>query len=128
ARAGLRIGNHELTVVGQRERHRFEQVVEPDRFAIAGDPFWLEVVFVELRLDVVESDLLCMSCLVLRLETVWVYVRVPDHVTRLVDTKLSSTFIPVTPGVDRAVRLNLGVDEEILHPFVAGTGERIAKP
>ena len=69
-----------------------------------------------------------MPGLVRRFETVRIDVGIPDHVTVLVNAKFLPALIPVAPGVDCAIGLNLGVDEEILDPPVAGAGKGIAEP
>ena len=45
-------------------------------------------------------------------ETVGLDILVADHVTILVNAEPVSAFIPVTPRIDGAVRLNVGVDEK----------------
>ena len=77
---------------------------------------------------VVDPEFPAASLGVLRFQTVRLNVGVADDVAVAVDPELLAPFIPVAPGVDRAVRLNGGVDEEVLHPPVAGAGEGVADP
>ena len=56
------------------------------------------------------------------------FVLVADDVTILVNAESLAAFVPVAPGHARAVGFRIRVDEEVLHPLIAGARERIAKP
>ena len=97
------------TLVGEGERHWLEQVRKLCQHSVARNALRLEVVLVKLRLVVIELDLPRAALLVLRHETVRIHVGVADHVSILVNAELPPAFIPVAPGVHRAVGLNAGI-------------------
>jgi hypothetical protein len=76
-----------------------------------------------LRVNVFDLELPGSAELILGPQAIGVLVAIADDPAILVDAEFLAAFVPVAPGDDRAIRSNIGVDEEILDPEIIGAWE-----
>ena len=127
-RTGERIGDHELPIIGECQGCRLEQFRESHVVAVALYALRHEVPFLVLGIHAGDDQHPMVAGLVRDFEAVGLHVLVADHVAILVNAEPVPAFVPVAPGVDCAIGLNLGINKEVLHPAVAGTRKGIAQP